>query len=102
MQYILSDPDLKDPVPIEYLSHKERYDAELKKACLLVQKMRKPVPSVGNYETLRYSDAVYYKNFLYVCTVILQVVYHFDLQIQGETKKRQTTRYWSRTSSCHP
>jgi hypothetical protein len=56
VQYILSDPDLKDPVPIEYLSHYERYGAELKKACLLVQKMRKPVPSVGNYETLRYVD----------------------------------------------
>jgi len=49
--YILSDPDLKDPVPIEFLSHAERYGQELRKACLLVQKIADS-PS-GQVDTLR-------------------------------------------------
>lgn len=38
---------------MEYLSHEEKYAAELKKACLLVQKMREPVPKEAKFETLR-------------------------------------------------
>lgn len=53
VEYILSDPSLKDPIPVEYLSHEEKYAAELKKACLLVQKMREPVPKEAKFETLR-------------------------------------------------
>lgn len=34
-KHILSKPELKDPIPVEYLSHADRYAAELKKACLL-------------------------------------------------------------------
>lgn len=54
VEYILSYEELKDPIPIEYLSHEERYAAELKKSCLLVQKLRNPVPSDGS-EILRYT-----------------------------------------------
>jgi len=38
--YILSDPQLKDPIPLEYLSHADRYVAELRKACHLMTKLR--------------------------------------------------------------
>ncbi len=38
--FILSDPDLKDPIPLEYLSHADRYSAEVKKSCLLMAKLR--------------------------------------------------------------
>jgi len=34
-KHVLSKPELKDPIPVEYLSHADRYAAELKKACLL-------------------------------------------------------------------
>lgn len=44
---------MKDPVPVEYLSHEEKYAAELKKACLLVQILQKPIPEGGS-EILRY------------------------------------------------
>lgn len=51
-QYILSQQDLRDPIPIEYLSHDERYAAELRKACLLVRKLQAPLPK-GQFETVR-------------------------------------------------
>lgn len=38
---ILQDPEVKDPIPTEYLSHADRYAAEVKKACLLTTKLRK-------------------------------------------------------------
>lgn len=38
-KYILSDEQLKDPIPVEYLSHADRYAAELRKACLLLHKL---------------------------------------------------------------
>ena len=41
-EFILSDPELKDPVPMEYLSHEEKYSAELRKACLLFTKLTDP------------------------------------------------------------
>ncbi len=34
---------MKDPVPIEYLSHADKYAAELRKACLFDQKIRRAV-----------------------------------------------------------
>ena len=42
--WILSDPDLKDPIPLEYLSHADRYVAELRKACNLMTKLRNSAP----------------------------------------------------------
>lgn len=49
--YILSDPQLKDQVPVEYLSHAERYETELRKACLLLQKVGDS--PAGQVQTLR-------------------------------------------------
>lgn len=42
--FILTDPDLKDPIPIEFLSHADKYSAELKKAGILVKKVREGPP----------------------------------------------------------
>ena len=39
--FVLTDEDLKDPIPIEFLSHADKYAAELRKACVLVKKVRK-------------------------------------------------------------
>lgn len=50
--YILSDNDLKDPIPVEYLSHTDRYTAELRKACLLLKKLEGS--PAGEVATLRY------------------------------------------------
>ncbi len=38
----MCDEDLKDSVPIEYLSHADKYSAELRKACLLFKKLSDP------------------------------------------------------------
>nr|CAD7427771.1 unnamed protein product [Timema monikensis] len=35
----LSDPELMDDVPAEYLSHKEKYELSIKKACKLFKKV---------------------------------------------------------------
>lgn len=41
-EFILSDDELKDSIPIEYLSHTEKYSADLRKACLLFKKFMDP------------------------------------------------------------
>lgn len=37
--FFLSDPNLKDEVPMEYLSHKERYEHAVRKSCALFKKV---------------------------------------------------------------
>lgn len=37
--FFLSDPRLKDEVPMEYLSHKERYLHAVRKSCILFKKV---------------------------------------------------------------
>lgn len=37
--FFLSDPRLKDDVPMEYLSHKERYEHAVRKSCVLFKKI---------------------------------------------------------------
>jgi len=51
-EYLLSDPELKDKIPVEYLSHADRYAAELRKACLMAQKIGDS--PAGQVETLRF------------------------------------------------
>lgn len=36
---VLTDRELNDPVPSEYLSHAEKYALDLKNACLLTKKL---------------------------------------------------------------
>ncbi|KAJ8955467.1 hypothetical protein NQ318_003567 [Aromia moschata] len=38
--FFLNDPNLKTKVPIEYLSHKEKYEEAIRKACLVFQKVQ--------------------------------------------------------------
>nr|CAI5843398.1 unnamed protein product [Callosobruchus analis] len=38
-EFFLSDPELKSKVPLEYLSHKEKYEEAVRKACLLFRKV---------------------------------------------------------------
>lgn len=38
--YFLSDPQFKSEVPLEYLSHKEKYEEAVRKACILFKKMQ--------------------------------------------------------------
>ncbi|CAH1737123.1 probable peroxisomal acyl-coenzyme A oxidase 1 [Aphis gossypii] len=37
--FFLSDLNLKDEIPMEYLSHKERYEAAVRKSCILFKKV---------------------------------------------------------------
>lgn len=39
-QYFLDDPDLRSKVPSEYLSHKEKYEEAVRKACLVFRKVQ--------------------------------------------------------------
>lgn len=38
--FFLSDPELFDKVPVSYLSHKEKYEESIRKACLVFRKIR--------------------------------------------------------------
>jgi len=37
--FFLSDPRLKDDTPMEYLSHKERYEHAVRKSCIMFKKV---------------------------------------------------------------
>jgi len=39
-QFLL-DPELQSPVPNEYLSHKEKYEEAVRKACVMIKKLDK-------------------------------------------------------------
>jgi len=49
--YILSDPELREEIPPEFLSHEERYATSLKLACKLVKKLDDS--PIGQVDTLR-------------------------------------------------
>lgn len=38
--FFLSDPNLIDNIPIEYLSHKERYECGIRKSCIVFRKFK--------------------------------------------------------------
>jgi len=50
-EYILSDSELKEPIPSEFLSHADKYASALRIACKLVKKIEDS--PVGQVETLR-------------------------------------------------
>lgn len=39
-EFFLTDPRLKDEVPVEYLSHQEHYEQALRKSCIMYSKMK--------------------------------------------------------------
>lgn len=38
--FFLEDPELRSEVPLEYLSHKEKYEEAVRKACILFRKVQ--------------------------------------------------------------
>ena len=60
-------------MPVEYLSHADKYAAELKKASLLVQILKNPVPEGGSEKlrSLKCFDLI----FLFMkCLLLLNIV----------------------------
>ncbi|XP_065568107.1 acyl-coenzyme A oxidase 1-like isoform X10 [Artemia franciscana] len=53
-RFILSFPELQDKIPIDYLSHEDRYAEELRKACLLIRKGFEAPGNDGQANTMRY------------------------------------------------
>lgn len=72
-QFFLTDPRLKDEVPIEYLSHQEHYEQSIRKSCLLYSKIKEWQEISGSSIIEIYK----YVNILLFCTVILNVLQYF-------------------------
>jgi acyl-CoA oxidase len=49
----LSDPELRDTIPQDYLSHKEKYEQAVKKACTLFRKVTQLRDKGGDLEIFR-------------------------------------------------
>ncbi|XP_067010660.2 acyl-coenzyme A oxidase 1 [Anabrus simplex] len=52
-RFFLSDPYLKDELPPEYMSHKEKYENAVKKACYLFRRVRESQDGGGGMESFR-------------------------------------------------
>jgi hypothetical protein len=61
----LSDPELKDPVPIDFLSHKEKYEETVRKVCIVYRKSQELRKSRGGFDMYRYSIAYRFLWFQY-------------------------------------
>ena len=55
--YFFLDPELNDPIPIDFLSHKEQYEQTVRKACIAYRKSQELQKSKGAFEKHRYSIA---------------------------------------------
>lgn len=54
-KFFLEDPRLKSPVPTEYLSHKEKYEEAVRKACILFKKVQElQEQGKGGMDNFRY------------------------------------------------
>jgi hypothetical protein len=51
--YFLSDPELRDTIPQDYLSHKEKYEQAVRKACTLFRKVTQLRDKGGDLEIFR-------------------------------------------------
>ncbi|XP_021931418.1 probable peroxisomal acyl-coenzyme A oxidase 1 isoform X2 [Zootermopsis nevadensis] len=51
--YFLSDPELRDTIPQDYLSHKEKYEEAVRKACILFRKVTQLRDKGGDLEIFR-------------------------------------------------
>jgi acyl-CoA oxidase len=51
--YFLSDPELRDTIPQDYLSHKEKYEQAVRKACILFRKVTQLRDKGGDLEIFR-------------------------------------------------
>lgn len=52
--YFFSDPDINDPIPTDFLSHKEKYEQAVRKACIVYKKSRELRKAAGEMDRTRY------------------------------------------------
>ncbi|XP_023725551.1 probable peroxisomal acyl-coenzyme A oxidase 1 isoform X2 [Cryptotermes secundus] len=52
-KYFLSDPELNDPVPMDFLSHKEKYEETVRKACVVYKKLKEMRKGTGSIDISR-------------------------------------------------
>lgn len=62
--FFLTDPELQDEIPLSYLSHKELYEASIRKATIIFKKIRQ-LQQQGK-------DGV--ENYLYVKAIIMVLI----------------------------
>ena len=55
--YFFSDPELSDPIPIDFLSHKEQYEQTVRKACIAYRKSYELQKDKEGTDMHRYSTA---------------------------------------------
>lgn len=53
--YFFSDPELNDPIPIDFLSHKEQYEQTVRKACIAYRKSHELQKDKEGTDIQRYS-----------------------------------------------
>lgn len=58
----MKDPELQDKVPSEFLSHKQKYEEAVRKACVVFKKLEK---MGGGFESYKYAS------FFFLCHVEL-------------------------------
>ena len=57
--YFLKDPELKDKIPSELLSHADQYHEAVRKACILFRKIKTLKEKGGSMETYRYVPLIH-------------------------------------------
>ncbi|XP_025203617.1 probable peroxisomal acyl-coenzyme A oxidase 1 [Melanaphis sacchari] len=58
VDFFLSDPQFKDEVPLEYLSHQEQYEQAIRKSCILYKKI-KECEIIMNSDIIEMNSAVW-------------------------------------------
>jgi hypothetical protein len=53
--YFFSDPELNEPIPMDFLSHKERYEETVRKACIVYKKLQEVRKATGEINKTRYN-----------------------------------------------
>lgn len=54
--FFLNDPELKSSDPVEYMSHKEKYESAMRKACTLFSKVQElQSQGRGGMDNFRYN-----------------------------------------------
>jgi hypothetical protein len=71
-KYFFSTPELNDPIPMDFLSHKERYENAVRKASILYKKLQELRKATGKIDKRRYN--IHYLEFnssslLYLITI---------------------------------
>jgi acyl-CoA oxidase len=54
-KYFFADPELNDPVPMDFLSHKEKYEEAVRKAYVVYKKLQEMRKATGKFDISRYN-----------------------------------------------